>query len=413
MVTRNRFALAPLLLAALPAACDVSATAPPSTGGVRGPSGTVVLLTDFMSTQIALSALDGTTQSPSFLSTASLEATKGAEIPFYGDVLLPRQTPPSGRVVLIDSTKDNVITWADPMSGKVQAQLNVTTGFDSDAWDYLEVDSTRAYVSRWNPNGAPGAQPFDSGSDLLIIDTMAPAITGSIPMPVEQGLPPRPSSMVQVGNTVVVVLQRTSQDFLTVGESALVGVENDAIAWEVHVTGMQTCDRPMLSPSGTQMAMGCEGQLDMNGAVTNTGATGILVYDVTSLPPRPPQRFAVVDQLGSPVQNGVTWVSETMLLGKTQTPYGGATNNQAFTLDLTTGKTTVLLTAGTNAMGMGKGLVYGDVLCRPGHGDVCLLADQDVGKLRRWDIVGGALMATSDVTVDPTTGLPPSLLGTY
>ena len=197
------------------------------------------------------------------------------------------------------------------------------------------------------------------------------------------------------------------------GESALVGVENDAIAWEVHMTGMQTCDRPVLSPSGNQMALGCEGQLAMDGSVMNTGATGILVYDVTSLPPKPPRRFAVVDQLGSTVQNGVTWVSETMLLGKTQTPAGGATNNQAFTLDLTTGKATVLLTAGTDAMGKGKGLVYGDVLCRPGYGDVCLLADMDVGKLRRWNIVGGALTPMSDVTVDPTTGMPPSLLGGY
>jgi hypothetical protein len=169
----------------------------------------------------------------------------------------------------------------------------------------------------------------------------------------------------------------------------------------------------MLSPSGNQMAMGCEGQLAADGSVVNTSATGILVYDVTSLPPKPPQRFAVVDQLGSPVQNGVTWVSETMLLGKTQTPTGGTTNNQAFTLDLTTGKATVVLTASPDAMGQGKGLVYGDVLCRPGCGDVCLLADQDVGKLRRWDIVNGALVPTSDVTVDPTTGLPPSLLGGY
>jgi hypothetical protein len=161
------------------------------------------------------------------------------------------------------------------------------------------------------------------------------------------------------------------------------------------------------------MAIACEGQLATDGTVMNTAATGILLYDVTSLPPTLTKTYAVVDQLGYPVQNGVAWVSETMLLGKTQTPAGGAGNNPAFTLDLSTGKATVVLTAGTDAMGNGKGLVYGDVLCRPGCGDVCLLADGDVGKLRRWSIVNGGLQTLFDVVVDPVTGLPPSLLGGY
>ena len=77
------------------------------------------------------------------------------------------------------------------------------------------------------------------------------------------------------------------------------------------------------------------------------------------------------------------------------------------------GKATVLLTAGKDAQGQGKGIVYGDVLCRPGCGGTCLLADADVGKLRRWTIAGDALQPASDVTVDATTGLPPSLLGGY
>jgi hypothetical protein len=42
-----------------------------------------------------------------------------------------------------------------------------------------------------------------------------------------------------------------------------------------------------------------------------------------------------------------------------------------------------------------------------------MLADADVGRLRRWSFVGGALQAMSDVTVDPTTGLPPVSIGGY
>jgi hypothetical protein len=404
-------------------ACNVSPTAPATTGGVGTGDGgdaaaapcdhgTVALLTDYTSTQIALLSLDGTPQSASFLSTASTKASNLA-FALSGDVALPGMTPPSGRVVLLDRYGTNVITWADPATANVYAQLPVGTGFESNPQDYIELDATSAYVSRWGVNDAPGAQPFDSGSDVLVIDTHAPAITASIPMPVEDSLPPRPAGMVRVGDTVIVVLQRTSEDFMTVGENALVGVENGAIAWETHITGLKGCDRPKLSPSGQTMAIGCEGQLDANGNVTDLSTSAIALYDVTTLPPKPLQRFAVSDQLGSPVQSGVGWVSETVLLAKTQTPLGGSTNNQALTLDVTSGKATVVLTAGTDSSGKGKGIVYGDVRCLPGCGDVCLLADADVGKLRRWQITAGALQAWSDVTVDPSTGLPPVGLGGY
>jgi hypothetical protein len=376
--------------------------------------GTVVLLTDYTSTQIALSTLDGTTLSPAFLSTASMKAS-GLAFALSGDVALPNVTPATGSVVLMDRYGTNVITWADPSSAKVFAQLPVGTGFESNPQDYLEVDATSAYVTRWGVNDAPGMQPFDAGSDVLVVDTRAPtpAITKSIPMPVEAGLPPRPSGMVRVGNTVIAVLQRISEDFSTEGESSLVGLVNDAIAWEIHVTGLKGCGRPFLTPSGATMALACEGQLDMNGNVIDVSASAIALFDVTSLPPKPGQTFAIADQLGSPTQDGGSFFGETQLLGKTQTPLGGTTNNQAFTLDTVHGKATALLTAGTDAQGKGKGDVYGDVLCRPGCGDVCLLADSDVGRLRRWSIGGGALQPLPDVTVETITGLPPTSLGGY
>jgi hypothetical protein len=161
------------------------------------------------------------------------------------------------------------------------------------------------------------------------------------------------------------------------------------------------------------MGLACEGQLDMNGNVISTSESAIALFDVTSLPPKPGPTFAITDQLGAPPQNGASFASETLLLGKTQTPLGGTTNNQAFTLDTVHGKATVLLTAGADAQGKGKGVVYGDALCRPGCGDVCLLADADVGKLRRWSIAGGALAPLPEVTVETITGLPPTSLGSY
>jgi hypothetical protein len=374
--------------------------------------GTVVLLSDYTSTQIALSALDGTTLSAAFLSTASTKASNLA-FALSGDVALPDTAPPSARIVLIDRYGTNVITWADPTTAQVQAQLPVGTGFESNPQDYIEVDATKAYVPRWGVNDAPGKQPFDSGSDVLVIDTKKPAITGSIPMPVQGSLPPRPAGIVRVGNTFITVLQPTSEDFATTGVSALVGIQNDAIAWQMQVTGLVGCGRPALSPSGSKMALGCWGALNADGSVADLSAAGIAVYDVTTMPPTLTKIYPIRDQLGASTQNQVSFASETVIFGKTQTASGGSADNQAFALDLTSGRATALLTASKDSQGKGKGDVLNDVLCRPGCGDVCLLADSDVGRLRRWKMTAGAMQALSDVTVENITGLPPLSLSGY
>jgi hypothetical protein len=416
--TRRSILVSPLALALVH--CNVSATAPQTTGGVDAGSdagsacdhGEVVVLTDYTSTQIALTAQDGTPLSPGFLSTASTMAS-GDAFPLSGDVAVPHDRPPSGLVVLLDRFGTNVITWADPKTAKVLAQLPIGTGFQSNPQDYVEVDATRAYVSRWGVNDAPGAQPNDAGSDLLIIDRVAHKILGRIPMPSTGGLPPRPSGMTRVGDQIVVVLQNESEDFKTVGDTVLVGIAADAVAWHVTVTGLKACRVPELSPSGKTLGVSCNGPLDMNGNVTDLAAAAIALFDVTSLPPKPLKQFAISDQLGAGPQDSLAFASDTLILGRTQTPFGGKGNNELFALDTTTGKATVLLTAHPDSMGNGKGIVYGDVRCGVGCGDVCLMADSDVAKLQRWSIGSGGMTAMPAVTVDTMVGLPPVAIGAY
>ncbi len=400
--------------------CNVKATAPATTGGVGASAdagaacdrGGVALLTDYTSTQIALTAPDGTPLSPAFLSTAST-TTSGVAYALSGDVALPTTRPASNLVVLLDRYGTNVVTWADPATAKVLAQLPVGTGFQSNPYDYVEIDATHALVSRWGDNLKPGAQPFDSGSDVLVLDTSAHAITASIPMPATYGVPPRPAGLIQVGATTLVLLQNVSDDFTTMADSVIVGVVNQAVAWQAPVTGLKGCNRFALSPSGKTLALACEGQLDANGDVTNLAESAIVLFDATSLPPRETRRFAIVDQLGNPTQDRVSFASETLLVGKTQTPQEGASSNQAFVLDVTTGKATVLLTASVGADGKGKGIVYGDFLCSPGCAGVCVLADGDKGVLQRWSIGDAGLTPLAPVDVAPSVGLPPTSLGAY
>jgi hypothetical protein len=419
MVTLTRSILVLILSLAL-VHCNVSATAPHTTGGVdAGPDagsacdrGEVVVLTDYTSTQIALTALDGTPQSPGFLSTASTMAS-GDAFPLSGDVVVPHDRPPSRLVVLLDRYGTNVITWADPQTAKVLAQLPVGTGFESNPQDYVEVDATRAYVSRWGVNAAPGAQPFDGGSDVLIVDRVTPKILGRIPMPSTGGLPPRPSGMTRVGDQVVVVLQNESVDFKTTGDTVLVGIAADAVAWQVTVAGLKSCRVPSLSPSGRTLGLSCEGPLDMNGNVTDLTSAAIALFDVSTLPPKPLRQFAISDQLGAGPQDSLAFASDTLVLGRTQTSLAGKGYNELFALDTTTGHATVLLAAHLDSSGMGKGDVYGDVRCDPGCSDACLMADSDVGKLQRWSIANGGLNAMPPVTVDTSVGLPPVAIGAY
>jgi hypothetical protein len=64
-------------------------------------------------------------------------------------------------------------------------------------------------------------------------------------------------------------------------------------------------------------------------------------------------------------------------------------------------------------MGNGKGDVYGDVRCGVECGNVCLMADSDVGKLQRWSIASDGLQPMPALTVDTSVGLPPVAIGAY
>jgi hypothetical protein len=409
-----------LPLACLAAGCNVSATAPSSTGGIHasadaGPNcdkGLVVLLTDYTSTQIALTDPAGKPLSPSFLSTASTKVS-GVAYALSGDIALPTMRPPSGLVVLLDRYGTDVVTWSDPSTAKVLAQLPLGTGFESNPQDYVETDGTHALVSRWGVNDQPGKQPFDGGSDVLVVDIQAHAIKGRIAMPTTASLPPRPAGMIRIGTTTLVVLQNESEDFMTQGESVLVGIVDDAVAWQLAVTGLKGCNRPALSPSGRLMALSCEGHIDANGNVGNLAESAVALYDVTSLPPKPLQRYAISDQLTNPSQDRVSFASETLLVGKTQTALGAASSNQAFALDTTTGKAVVLRTASLDANGKGKGVAYGDFVCSAGCAKLCILADSDTGALERWSIESSGLKPLAAIDVDPEVGLPPVAIGAY
>jgi hypothetical protein len=400
-------------------ACNVEPLGEP-TGGVSVirqpgcPAAAVVVMTDYVSTEVAISALDGETLSASFVSTASANAS-GLAFPLSGDVVVPSTRPPSGRVVLVDRFGTNVVTFLDPETARVLDQLPVGTAFQSNPQDYLELDERRALVSRSDDNPAPGNEPFDEGGDLVVIDTLDPEITRSIALPRDDGFPPRPTALTPLGGDAVVTLERFARDFRSAGDAMLVGIDSLAedVAWTLSLPGLKNCGGLTLSPSAERAALACTGFIDPDGQTENLAQSALVVFDATVMPPSELRRFSASDLVGEPLQQEVAFFSEDAVLVKTQTALGGGNNNRLLAVDLASGEIRALAEARPGSDGAGIGVAFGGMLCTPGCGNVCLVADADRSVLRRFAIANGALEELSSVRVEDVVGLPPRGIGSY
>jgi hypothetical protein len=388
-------------------------------GGTQGsgsdecPSGTVIVLSDYMSTQIALSNLEGATQSASFISTGS--APPGLAFPLGGDVVVPSSAPASGRVVLLDRFGTNALTWLNPADAAVLAQLDVDPGgIESNPADYLEVSSERAYVSRWGHSSDEMVAAENRASDILVIDTKAPAILGRIPLPMNGDVPPRPGGMLRVGSEVLVALDRVSTDWATTLEAELIGLDtaNDAIAWQYTITGHKNCGTPRLSPDGKRIAVACAGDMDYDGVVANPEESALLLFDATERPLKQLARFSAIDIAGETIQGHVAFASNEQVLLSTQTALGGESNNRWLAFDLASGEATTLLEAPPGDDGKGQGLVYTSSTCTPGCSDICLIADGAQGVLQRVRLGrDGTFELLDPIRVEESVGLPPRGIG--
>jgi hypothetical protein len=372
-----------------------------------------VVLSDYVSTQVALSDLEGNTQSASFISTASTQ-TSGLEFALSGDVVVPSTPPASGRVVLLDRFGTNVITWADPKSSEVLGQLAVGTGFESNPQDYVEIDEEEAWVSRWGQNTDPGQQEHDEGGDLLIVDTESYEIVDSIVIEPEDDLPPRPRNLMLTGGEVVVALERVSLDWATTGEARLAGfsVADREQNWSLELSGLKTCESPVPDLDGKRWFVVCTGALTTEGTVESIDQSALVILDPTQTPPGEIRRIPAEQIAGEPLQAGVAVAAKDLVLLKTQTPFGGTTHNRWLVYDLESDEATTLAEARPDADGNGQGLTFGGMVCAPGCSSMCLLSDSDRGVLQRAELQSdGTFELLETQQVETSVGLPPVRLG--
>jgi hypothetical protein len=401
---------ATFLLPWLAWACNVTSAG--TTGGAdlpsRGacPRGLAVVSSDFQSTEIALLAPNGIVKSAAFASSASTQASNLAA-PLSGDVEASFGRSRANELVLIDRQGTNVLTFIDVVTAQVRAQLPIGTGFESNPQDYLELEPNLALVPRLGENTRPGRQPFDAGSDLLLIDPSVPAITGFLSLPRVSGFLPNPVAARLVGGDVLVTLHHASSDFSAVADSEIVAFSaaDQGLRYRVTLRGLRNCGAVEPSPSGRLLAVACSSHLDRNGAAEEVESSGLVLLDASQSPPVELTRFAAFDLVGGPLQSSVEFVSERLVLLKSQTALGAAADNQLLSLDLEHGRSKLLATAERAENAQGFGIALGGMSCRAECGDPCFVADASRGELLRFDVEGETLVAGEPVRLGGA-GLP-------
>ncbi len=399
--------------------CNVSS--PDNTGGTNALSGVcgrgvVVINTDYQSTNVSLVSVDGQVLSSSFISSAS--GATGLSAPLGGDVVAPSQWQNDDEIVLLDRYPASVVTWVDVASAEPTGQLSAATGYAANPRDFLRVSPNKAYVTRYDPNLDPGQQPFDGGSDILVIDPMTRSIQGRIDLqPAMAGAPDgffaRPDKLLLVDGQVLVLLGGYSADFVTSLPSrvAILDPGTDRLIETISLDGLHGCTAMALSPAGDELAVACSGEF-AGDSMTTLSHSGIVLVSVgTTFEER--RRFPAAKFGTGPVGGAIAYTSDTRLVFTTFGQFaeqGQAYREDAFVqLEVDSGQFEVVLRS------EGEPFSLGDVRCATECG-VCFLADakRDGGVLHRFTLgEGGQLGDRSEIVVDRGIGLPPRNLGWF
>jgi hypothetical protein len=288
----------------------------------------VLLASDYRSTNIALRDASGASLSRSLLSTASGSA--GISFALSGDVVLPSEpVPPGGEVVLVDRYGTNVLTFVDPVSGAVRAQLPVGTGFEANPQDFLALGPSRALVTRFGTDPRPGDAPFDGGDDVLVIDPSAPRILGRVALPTKEGVPARAGSLTRLGDRVYLNLRRLSSDFdrAVDGDLAVLSAETGEFEGLVPLPGLRNCGKPVFSSRG-RVAVACSGLFDPARSRFDTVGAAVVVGRLDGLVLRVDRRWDAASLDVSPTGDAVWLDDDTILFSA----YGGGGRGDALHL---------------------------------------------------------------------------------
>ncbi len=226
-----------------------------------------VVASDYLSTAVALLDAQGRLLEEAWVDSGTV--APGLAMALSGDVVLPTEPPPAGRLVLLDRFGTDVVDHFDLSTGRVLGQWPASVApAGGAAWRPNPYDVVRLpgpgggvrwVVSRFEPNLDPDAPQIDRGDDLLVLDEAGRAVErwplADARLDLADGtrIQARPSRMVRRGagdRWLVVGLARLSADFRRTGPGAVAVLDADTrrLARVCELPGLSNCGEVAAEP---------------------------------------------------------------------------------------------------------------------------------------------------------------------
>lgn len=314
------------------------------------------------------------------------------------DILLPTEQG-AGTFSFIDRYQTDVIsTFCFDGSLMGQVRLNPPsngTGFSSNPYDYVVIDSSTAFASRFEQNADPAAPALEQGSDLIGIDPSTMALNGdridlTMFNTVVKGIDTaqmqeadvtvwtRPERIVRVDDTLLVGMSRLPADLWSgvrgagEGAVAIIDLETREVTSFV-VTGLTNCgDIQPVHGTHNEILIACKGYSNLgfsDEAGTRASAGFVRARLENGKLNTLSSWKASADAMGTPMPVwGVTSLGGNRVVGVQFGSFGDGTTpgtgDALVEIDLGTGAQTVLYTASTQYV-LGTGALKDGLLLVP------------------------------------------------
>jgi hypothetical protein len=258
-------------------------------GGLAPPvtAGLVVLNSDFSSTSISLlNTQGGLVRADCVHSTGSGAGSQTIS----GDVALPSQAQRGGHIVLLDRG-NAALTFVNPTTCAIDRQLSVKGGAFQrpNPHDVVIVSDSKAYVTRYDKNGAAAPPPTATGDDILVIDPRDGTVRGRIDLSSYASqvagttIQARPDRAIIAAGKVVVTLNNMNGTFSAFGDGGLVIIDpaTDTVAQHVPLTGVKNCEGLDYIAATKTVLVACNGSFT---SAEQTLESGVAVVNMATTP---------------------------------------------------------------------------------------------------------------------------------